>query len=68
MDRVPDAVLVDFGIDQVMLLADPEAERLYLSRFRQTIMSERGPVVTTKRLYWRREADGKLRIVVEDNG
>lgn len=59
---------VDFRIDQVMLLADPEAENLYLSRFRQEIVSDRGRVLTTKRLYWRREADGELRIIVEDNG
>lgn len=60
--------LLDYSIDDVMLFADPEEDGLYLSRFRQTIVSERGPIVTTKRLYWRRAADGVLRIVAEDNG
>lgn len=60
--------VADFRIGDVMLLADPETEGLYVSRFRQTIVSEHGPIVTTKRLYWQREPDGELRIIAEDNG
>ena len=62
------AEIRDFSVDDVLLLADPEEEGLYLSRFRQTISDATHVVVTTKRLYWRESADGKLQIVAEDNG
>ncbi len=58
----------DFYLDDMLLLADPEEDGLYLSRFRQTIEDATHTVVTIKRLYWRESADGKLRIVAEDNG
>ena len=58
----------DFYLDDMLLLADPEEDGLYLSRFRQTIADATHTVVTIKRLYWRESADGKLRIVAEDNG
>jgi len=58
----------DLYVEDVLLLADPEEEGLYLSRFRQTIVGDDGRIVTIKRLYWRRTADGQLRIVAEDNG
>lgn len=57
-----------FSLDQILLLADPEDAGLYLTRFRQKIVVNARAVVTTKRLYWRRSADGVLRIVAEDNG
>ena len=60
--------LHDYSIDDVLLLADPEKDGLFLSRFRQTIMDESGQIVTTKRLYWRLMPDGELKIVAEDNG
>jgi len=50
------------------VLADPEDENLILSRFRQTIVRGEQRVTTMKRLYWRRDADGRFRIVAEDNG
>ena len=56
------------SIEDLLLLADPETEGLFLSRFLQTTAGENGSVVRTKRLYWRRSADGRLRIVAEDNG
>ena len=58
----------DVVLDDVLLVADPEEAGLYLSRFRQAIVYEDRTVVTVKRLYWRRSADGELRIVAEDNG
>lgn len=58
----------DFRIDDVLLLADPEENELYLSRFRQTIVDANGRIVVTKRLYWRREENGALKIIAEDNG
>lgn len=60
--------ITNFTIDDVLLLADPEEENLFLSRFRQTIVDDAGRVVTIKRLYWRRLENGELRIVAEDNG
>jgi murein L,D-transpeptidase YafK len=58
----------DFTINDVLLLADPEDDGLYLSRFRQVITESGRPLATTKRLYWRRSPDGDLKIVAEDNG
>ena len=52
----------------VLLLVDPDDDGLYLSRFEQHIVYADRKVVTVKRLYWRRGADGELRIVAEDNG
>ena len=60
--------LQDVALDNVMLVADPEVKDLYLSRFTQTLLTERGPVRTTKRLYWRRSDDSQWRIVSEDSG
>ena len=58
----------DFMLDEIMLLADPEENDLFLSRFRQVIIEDAQTIVTTKRLYWRRSANGDFRIVAEDNG
>jgi len=55
-------------LEDLLLLADPEDDGLYLSRFRQTSVEGGRKIVTMKRLYWRRSADGKLQIVAEDNG
>jgi len=57
-----------FALDEVLLLADPEEADLYLSRFRQKVSDDERTVATIKRLYWRRSADGNLRIIAEDNG
>ncbi len=58
----------DVSIEELILLADPEVEGLFLSRFLQRSAAENGPVVRMKRLYWRRGEYGELRIVAEDNG
>lgn len=55
------------NIDDVLLLADPEVDGLYVSRFNQTMTTEHGPVTTRKRLYWTR-SDAQWRIVSEDAG
>jgi len=57
-----------FELQDVLLLADPEDDSLYLSRFQQRIIDDERTVTTTKRLYWRRTEDGELKIVAEDNG
>lgn len=63
-DRVLDALLVE----ELVLLADPEEEGLYVSRFRQTMVQGDKRVTTMKRLYWRRLESGAFEIVAEDNG
>lgn len=60
--------LSQFELQDVLLLGHPEDSGLYLSRFRQTIVENDRTIATIKRLYWRRSADGALRIVAEDNG
>jgi hypothetical protein len=54
-------------LHDVMLLADPEEQELFVSRFNQTLKTENGPVTTRKRLYWRRNGN-EWRIVSEDAG
>ncbi len=59
---------VKIVIEDLLLLADPEEEGLFLARFLET-MSGPGPGGhTIKRLYWRRNNAGEWRIVAEDNG
>lgn len=58
----------DFEVQDILLLADPEDDSLYLSRFQQRIIDDQNTVTTTKRLYWRRSDNGKYLIVAEDNG
>lgn len=58
----------EFRLEDVLLLADPEDNGLFLSRFQQVIVEPGRTVATTKRLYWRRDPDGELKIVAEDNG
>ena len=60
--------LEDVTLNDVMLLADPETADLFLSRFTQILVTDSGPVQTTKRLYWRRSAGNTWRIVAEDAG
>jgi len=55
-------------LDEVLLLADPEDDGIFLSRFRQVIAYDDRTITTVKRLYWRRSENGRLRIVAEDNG
>lgn len=55
-------------VSDVMLLMDPVEDELYLSRFRHTVTDGDKATVTTKRLYWRRQDSGELKIVAEDNG
>ncbi len=55
-------------LQDVLMLADPEEAGLYLTRFKQRIVTNDRTVTTTKRLYWRANTKGELRIVAEDNG
>lgn len=55
-------------ISNLLLVADPEVNGLFLSRFTQVAVTESGPVTTTKRLYWQRSANSTWRIVSEGAG
>lgn len=61
-------VVREITIGDVLLLADPAADNIYLSRFRLATAEEARTVVVTKRLYWRRNANGLFRIIAEDSG
>jgi len=63
-----EAKIDDVRLEDILLLADPEDDRLYLSRFHQSIVENGRAVKTRKRLYWRRDDAGRYRIVAEDNG
>lgn len=62
------APVLNIVIADVMLMADPEDDGVYLSRFRQEIAYADRTIATVKRLYWRRSTAGELKIVAEDNG
>ncbi len=59
---------LDAAIDELLLLADPEEEGLFLSRFHQVVTDGDDVRTTTRRLYWRRNEAGQLEIIAEDNG
>ncbi|MEM7430795.1 MAG: L,D-transpeptidase family protein [Pseudomonadota bacterium] len=63
-----DRAISDVRLSDVLLIKDPEAENLYLARFQQTIVVGGRELTTIKRLYWRKDAEGRLRILTEDNG
>lgn len=55
-------------ISELLLLGYPDEEELYLSRFRLTVREGDREIVSTARLYWRRETGGALKIIAEDAG
>ena len=68
IQTVGDRQIENFSIEDILLVADPEDEGLFLSRFRQRISESGRSVATTKRLYWRKNEQGEFKIVAEDNG
>mgnify|MGYP001824890915 FL=1 len=58
----------DVDVSDLLLLADPVEDGLYLSRFRLAVTEDNRTFVSTKRLYWRRSPNGALKIVAEDAG
>ena len=56
------------AVSELLLVAYPEEEGVYLSRFLQTIVKDGRENSTTARLYWRRDSQGELKIIAEDNG
>ena len=56
------------SVSDLLLLAYPEEDGVYLSRFQMETTDGERQTAGRKRLYWRRDADGTLRIVAEDDG
>jgi len=55
-------------VGDLLLLADPVEDDVYLSRFPLSIDDDAASAELTTRLYWRRNASGALRIIAEDSG
>ena len=68
MNELEASPLEAIEISNLMLMADPEVDDLYLSRFTQVLSTKNGPVRMTKRLYWRRSENNTWRIVAEGSG
>jgi len=56
------------NVSDLLLVAYPEEEGVYLSRFQLETVDDARKTTSRKRLYWRRDADGALKIVAEDDG
>ena len=56
------------AVSDLLLLAYPGEDDLYLSRFRLTVVKGGQEIVTMARLYWRRSDTGAFRIVAESRG
>jgi len=56
------------SVSDLLLLAYPQEDGVYLSRFQMETIDGERKTAGRKRLYWRRDADGTLRIVAEDDG
>jgi len=56
------------SVSDLLLVAYPEEDRVFLSRFRVTVVERETETVTSGRLYWRRNDGGALKIIAEDQG
>jgi len=59
---------VSATVSELLLVAYPEEEGVYLSRFRLTTTVEEQQTVAMARLYWRRDEHGAFRIIAESRG
>jgi murein L,D-transpeptidase YafK len=56
------------AVSELLLVAYPEEEGVYLSRFVQAVVKDGREILTTARLYWRRDSNGDLKIIAEGTG
>jgi len=56
------------SVSELLLVAYPEEAGVYLSRFRLRVVNNGLATEITKRLYWRRDKHGSLKIIAEDDG
>jgi len=69
LETVGQRRIVEVTVSDLLLLADPVEDGLYLSRFRLEISEGESHKVTfMRRMYWRRSESGALKIVAEDSG
>ena len=69
LQTVGERAIAAVALSELLLLADPAEDGLYLSRFRLVITEEDGREVNAmRRLYWRRTEGGAFRIVAADSG
>jgi murein L,D-transpeptidase YafK len=61
-------MITSAAVSDLLLIAYPEEEGVYLSRFRLTVITDGRETVMTTRLYWRRDDSGVFRIVAESRG
>lgn len=68
VQTLPARKIQSVTVSELLLLGDPVENNTYLSRFRLQSVEGDNTVTLTKRLYWRRGDDGKLRLIAEDSG
>ena len=69
LETVGQRPIDDVTVSELLLLADPAEEGLYLSRFRLEISEGASrSVISMRRMYWRRSESGAFKIVAEDSG
>ena len=69
LETVGRRLIDDVTVSELLLLADPAEEGLYLSRFRLEISEGASrSVISMRRMYWRRGESGAFKIVAEDSG
>ena len=69
LETVGQRPIDEVTVSNLLLLADPVEDGLYLSRFRLEISEgESRKVTSMRRIYWRRSESGALKIVAEDSG
>lgn len=55
-------------VSELLLLAYPQEDQVFMSRFKQLLIDGENRIVSMKRIYWRRNDSGALRIIAEDEG
>jgi L,D-peptidoglycan transpeptidase YkuD (ErfK/YbiS/YcfS/YnhG family) len=69
VETLGERAISDVAVSNLLLLADPVEDGLYLSRFRLEISEgDARKVISVRRMYWRRSESGAFRIVAEDSG
>ena len=69
METVGQRPITAVDVSDLLLLADPLEDGLYLSRFRLEVSEgDAQTTITRRRMYWRRSESGAFRIVAEDSG
>ena len=66
--QLSEPVATEIEVRDLLILQDPEEPGLVMTRFQAVVTRDDRSARWTKRLYWRRTADGRFQIVAEDNG